>query len=228
MKLILASSSPRRASYLKELRIPFRKVVPEVDETRRPGESPRRYVRRLAVEKATTVSARHPTAWVVAADTTVVIDGRVLGKPKDRRQAKRMLSTLSGRSHRVMSGIALAHDATSTVASAVSVTRVFFRPLSNEEIDWYVDTGEPLDKAGAYGAQGRGGLLLSRIEGSFSNVVGFPLEKFYELARRVSLEAVGGAQFKSSTRAPRGLKTIIDTLPLSTASRRKSAKSKPK
>ena len=181
MKLILASSSPRRAAYLKELGIEFRKIAPDVDETLRRGESPRAYVRRLALEKASAVAERHPKSWVVGADTTVVLDNAVVGKPRDPADARKMLRRLSGRPHRVLSGIALVRAETSAAESAVSSTRVFIRPLSETEIRWYVATGEPLDKAGAYGAQGKGGLLVSRVEGSFSNVVGFPLEKFYEL-----------------------------------------------
>ena len=191
MKLVLASSSPRRRAYLKELGIPFRHVSPDVDETRRRGESPRAYVRRVAVEKATAISVRYPSSWVVAADTTVVIDKTVLGKPQSAAHARKMLRKLSGRSHRVLSGMALVHRSDAVVRSAVSSTRVFIRPLTADEIRWYVGTGEPLDKAGAYGAQGKGGLLVERVEGSFSNVVGFPLEKFYELMKACGLALPG-------------------------------------
>ena len=179
--LILASSSPRRAGYLRELGFSFRRVVPAVDETSRRGESPRRYVRRLAESKAGVVSERYPGHWVVGTDTTVVVDGRILGKPADDRDARRMLKLLSGRSHQVVSAIALARFQDRILRSAISTTRVFFRKLSPDEIRRYVETGEPMDKAGAYGIQGIGGLLVSRIEGSFSNVAGFPLEKFFEL-----------------------------------------------
>jgi len=185
--LILASSSPRRAGYLRELGLSFRRVVPAVDETRRRGESPRRYVRRLAESKARAVAARYPNHWVVGADTTVVVDGKLLGKPVDGRDARRMLKLLSGRSHQVVSAIALARFQDRILRSRVSTTRVSFRTLAAEEIRWYVETGEPMDKAGAYGVQGRGGLLVSRIEGSFSNVVGFPLEKFFELVNDAGL-----------------------------------------
>ena len=191
MKLILASSSPRREAYLKDLGIPFRRVSPDVDETRRRAESPRAYVRRLAVEKASAVSERYPRSWVVSADTTVVVDKTVLGKPHDAAEARKMLRTLSGRSHRVLSGIALVHRAQAVARSAVSSTRVFIRRLNDDEIRWYVGTGEPLDKAGAYGAQGKGGLLVARVEGSFSNVVGFPLEKFYELVKDCGIPLPG-------------------------------------
>lgn len=179
--LILASSSPRRAGYLRELGFSFRRVVPAVDETSRRGESPRRYVRRIAESKAGVVSKRYPRHWVVGADTTVVVDGRILGKPADDRDARRILKLLSGRSHQVVSAIALVRFQDSILRSAISTTRVFFRKLTPDEIRRYVETGEPMNKAGAYGIQGVGAFLVSRIEGSFSNVVGFPLEKFFEL-----------------------------------------------
>jgi septum formation protein len=183
-RLILASSSPRRASYLRDLGVPFRKIPADIDERRRRGERPHRYVRRLAVRKAEVVSARHEGSAVVGADTIVVVDGTILGKPRDAREAHRMLRKLSGRSHRVLSGMAIVDGRTSAVQrvrSGVSSTRVFFRKLNEDEIRWYVDTGEPLDKAGAYGIQGKGGLFVRRIEGSFSNVAGFPVELFYQL-----------------------------------------------
>ena len=179
--LILASSSPRRAGYLRELGFVFRRVAPDVDERTRRGETPRKYVRRLAEAKALAVSERYPAHWVIGADTTVVIDDRILGKPKDDRDARRMLRLLSGRGHQVVSGIALARERNGFLRSSVSSTRVVFQTLTSREIQSYVDTGEPLGKAGAYGIQGRGAFLVARIEGSFSNVVGFPLEKFFEL-----------------------------------------------
>ena len=180
-KIILASSSPRRIAYLKELGVRFHCVAPEIDETIYENESPRDYVRRLAILKAKTVAKLHPQVWVLGADTTVVVDNEVLGKPKNSSDAKRMLNRLSGRTHHVLSGIALVNENRMKTKSAVSSTRVTFRSLSRKEIECYTNTGEPFDKAGSYGAQGKGGLLLKRIEGSFSNVVGLPLEKFYEL-----------------------------------------------
>ncbi len=183
MTLVLASSSPRRAALLKDLGIDFRKVVPDVDETRRPNESPRQYVRRVALDKAEAVSTRHPKAWILAADTTVALGNDILGKPDDAKDARAMLRKLSGRAHRVYSGIALVHADKRRARSAVASTRVVFRALTEKEIRWYVDTKEPLDKAGAYGAQGKGGLLVERYEGSFTNVVGLPLEKLYAMWR---------------------------------------------
>jgi septum formation protein len=185
--LILASSSPRRAGYLRELGFSFRRVVPAVDETFLRGESPRRYVRRVAESKAGVVSERYPGHWIVGADTTVVVGGRILGKPADERDARRMLELLSGRSHQVVSAIVLACVHAGVRRSALSTTRVLFRKLTRDEIRSYVETGEPMDKAGAYGIQGVGAFLVSRIEGSFSNVAGFPVEKFFELWTRARL-----------------------------------------
>jgi septum formation protein len=185
--LILASSSPRRADILRELGVRFRQVVSNVDERTRRGESEVRYVRRLAETKALAVAGRHPASWVVGADTTVAVGGKLLGKPADARDAARMLNLLSGRRHRVVSAVALARGGEGVLRSRVSVTRVFFRKLTRAEIRWYVATGEPMDKAGGYAIQGKGGLLVSRIEGSYSNVVGFPLEIFVELASDVGL-----------------------------------------
>jgi septum formation protein len=183
-RLILASSSPRRSGYLRELGIRFRKIPSGVDERQLRGETPYRYVRRQAITKTLTVSELHPGAPVVGADTIVVVGGAILEKPHDAPDARRMLRKLSGRSHRVLSGMAMVGggaDSVERVRSGVSSTRVFFRKLTESEIRGYVETGEPLDKAGAYGIQGKGGLLVTRIEGSFSNVVGFPLEIFYKL-----------------------------------------------
>lgn len=191
MTLILASSSPRRSSLLTELGVRFRAVSPDVDETRLDGESPRRYVRRVALDKARAVASQHSTAWVLAADTTVALGTRILGKPSGPQQARAMLRELSGRSHRVYSGIALVHVHKSRARTAVSSTRVVFRELTESEIRWYVETGEPLDKAGAYGAQGKGGLLVERYEGSFTNVVGLPLEKLHALWRAEKLPGLG-------------------------------------
>ncbi len=185
--LILASSSPRRSFYLTQLGFRFRKTHPEVDERLHPGEKARSYVRRLAVEKARHVAAKHPTDWVVAADTAVVVDDTILGKPDDERQARRMLRTLSGRWHQVVSGMALVCRKRAVERVRVSLTRVRFRRMTETEIRWYVKTGEPSDKAGAYAIQGKGGFFVERIVGSPSNVVGFPVEDFYRLMREAGI-----------------------------------------
>ena len=185
--LVLASSSPRRIAFLKQLGVRFRQAKPRVDETPFTGERPRPYVRRVAMEKARAVSSRRRSDWVLAGDTIVVLDGRILGKPKDDREARRMLRRLSGRTHEVLSALALVRDGDGRALSSVCRTRVELRTLEPSEIRWYVGTGEPADKAGAYAIQGKGGIFVKKIVGSASNVAGFPVETFYELMQRAGL-----------------------------------------
>jgi septum formation protein len=183
----LASSSPRRTSFLRQLGIPFRQATPEVDERPFDGEAPRTYVRRVALAKAREIARRRPQAWVLAADTAVVVDRTILGKPRDDRDARRMLRKLSGRSHVVLSGIALVCQAARQELFRISSTRVRMRKMTPSEIKWYVGTGEPADKAGAYAIQGQGGFFVERIVGSPSNVAGFPVEAFYDLMHEAHL-----------------------------------------
>jgi septum formation protein len=182
--LILASSSPRRAELLRAAGIDFTIRAAGVDETIRPDESPRDYVARLSREKALAVIQGAELA--LGADTTVVINGEVIGKPADAEEAGRMLRALSGQWHEVLTGVTLARAA--QVLSAVSSTRVKFAELSDAEIQWYVSTGEPMDKAGAYAIQGHASLFVESIEGSYSNVVGLPMQLTYQLAREMGVE----------------------------------------
>ena len=159
------------------------KVRPvDLDESPLPGEAPRDYVLRLAVEKA----AAGPGELVLAADTTVVVDGGILGKPLDDEDARRMLRLLSGREHSVLTGVALRGPSGS--AAEVDETLVRFAPLSEAEIDWYVATGEPRDKAGAYAIQGLGSLFVEAVGGSWSNVVGLPIPRTYRLFARLGYD----------------------------------------
>ena len=173
--LVLASASPRRADLLREAGILFRVAPAHIDEAVRVGESPEAYVERLAREKAEAVHTASPGAFVLGADTTVVVDDTILGKPVDGAEAARMLELLAGRSHRVLTGVALLGPADFTRAAVVS-TNVTFSRLSDADIAWYVGTGEPLDKAGGYAIQGGASRFVERIDGSFSNVVGLPME----------------------------------------------------
>lgn len=157
---------------MAQLGLRFTVTAADIDETPTAGEIARNYVQRLAEEKARTVAARHPDAWVLAADTTVALGSQLLGKPGDAAEARDMLGRLSGRTHEVFTGIAVAGRAR---ASQVVRTQVTFRALSAEEIAWYAGTGEPLDKAGAYAIQGKGGFLVASVEGSPTNVIGLPL-----------------------------------------------------
>ncbi len=176
--LVLASTSPRRRAFLESLGLRFEAVGAEVDESPREREPPDEYVARIASEKARKVALARPGALVLAADTTVVLDGAPLGKPADAADARRMLRALSGREHTVLTAVVLAGAA---AGRRVVSTAVRFRALTDREIDWYVATGEPLDKAGAYALQGTGGFLVREIEGSHSNVVGLPLGETLEL-----------------------------------------------
>jgi septum formation protein len=152
-----------------------------VDETLSPGELPAHAAERLAVAKAIEVAARCPGARVLGADTIVVVDRAALGKPADAAEARRMLRRLSGRTHRVVTALALCEPAGGVVRSDRAITRVTFKRLSRRELEWYVATGNPLDKAGAYGIQEGAGLFVTGIRGSYTNVVGLPLELAYRM-----------------------------------------------
>lgn len=170
--LILASASPRRRELLTLMGIAFEVIPADVDEATRADEVPERYVERIAREKAAAISARQPERLILAADTTVVLDGVALGKPASDAEALSMLQRLRGRSHRVMTAMALGGSAE---ALRRVETEVIFRDAPDAELRWYVSTGEPRDKAGAYGIQGAGGFLVERIVGSASNVIGLPM-----------------------------------------------------
>jgi septum formation protein len=181
-KLVLASSSPRRAEILTSLGIPFTVEAADIDETPRPGEAPGETAARLAAAKAAAVAARCPGAWVLAADTLVVLGEAVLGKPFDDSEAARMLTLLSGRDHRVVTGVCLLSN-TLPGTTLNEWSRVRFAALSEEEVRWYVATGEPRDKAGAYAVQGLGARFIESIDGSFTNVMGLPARAVYRLLR---------------------------------------------
>ncbi len=174
-RLILASASPRRSELLKFLGLDFEVTPSCIDERVRMGETPEGHVRRLALEKAATLSDCNPEAWVLGADTIVVIDGDVLGKPATPGEAKIMLEKLSGRTHRVYTGVALLGKAATVCLSEVVVSDVLLKELPQEEIAWYVATPEPYDKAGGYAVQGRGAFFIREIHGSYTNVIGLPL-----------------------------------------------------
>ena len=177
--LVLASGSPRRRELLTMLGIKHEVAPADLDEAPIAGESAEVMTQRLAREKASAVSRKHPGRWVLGADTTVVIDGEILGKPDSPADAERMIARLAGRSHDVFTAIALVCDG--RVLEALDVTKVTFRVVSTEMIRAYVATGEPLDKAGAYGAQGYGAALIERIEGDFFGVMGLPLRLVVQL-----------------------------------------------
>jgi septum formation protein len=184
--LILASASPRRADLLRAAGIPFDVQVADVDESLIPGEAPQAYVERLAAEKARVVAARNPGRRVLAADTTVVIDGQILGKPAHARDAARMLRVLAGRAHTVITGVCLAGPSPAQCVVASASTTVAFAALTDAEIEADVRSGEPMDKAGAYAIQGLASRYVTHIEGSYSNVVGLPVALVYAMLREPS------------------------------------------
>jgi septum formation protein len=179
-KIILASASPRRAEILRTVGWPFETLPVDIDETRQPAENAVDYVRRLAREKAAAAAVRRP-ASILAADTTVTLDDHVLEKPVDARDAMRMLRLLNNRWHTVITGIALINHETSREIVAHEKTEVKFAAMSDEEMDWYVKTGEPVDKAGAYAIQGLGARFIEEIKGDYFNVVGLPIRLVYEV-----------------------------------------------
>jgi septum formation protein len=183
--LLLASQSPRRAEILRSVGWPFETFAVEIDETPRAAESPVQYVERLALEKAEAAARAKRARLVLGADTTVVVEGEILGKPETDGDARRMLRILSDRWHEVLTGVALVEGGTEGVLRqrvAHERTRVRFGPLTEREIDWYVQTGEPADKAGAYAVQGYAALFIDGIEGDYWNVVGLPIRLVYKLA----------------------------------------------
>jgi septum formation protein len=179
-RLVLASQSPRRRELLEQLGLALEVRPAHVDEGVHPGEAPGDYVLRIARDKARAV----PGDVVLAADTAVVLRGEVLGKPRDPSDARRMLSALSGTTHEVLSAVCVRRTSVRIEASAVVTSAVRFARLSPAQIAWYVGTGEPLDKAGAYAIQGAGGAFVLGVEGSVSNVVGLPLAETADLLRR--------------------------------------------
>ncbi|KFA90191.1 Maf family protein [Archangium violaceum] len=192
-RLVLASASPRRRELLGQLGLAFDVSAADIDETPHQGEAATAYVLRLAREKARTVATRTPGAWVLAADTTVVLGDELLGKPHDAAEVRDMMRRLSGRTHEVQTGVALAGPGGEHPGehpgehSMVVRTRVTFRPLGEGEIAWYASTGESLDKAGGYAIQGKGGFLVAGIEGSPTNVIGLPLGETLELLARAGV-----------------------------------------
>lgn len=183
--VVLASGSPRRLELLRRLGVEPDVRPADVDETPRPGESPQALATRLARAKVDAVHA-DGRALVVGADTVVAVGTRVLGKPTGATDARAMLELLAGREHLVLTGVAVRRAG--RVEVAVATTRVRFRSLRSTEIDWYLATGEPDDKAGAYGLQGAGAALVAGIDGSHTNVIGLPLDLVVDLARRLDVD----------------------------------------
>ncbi|WP_373498292.1 nucleoside triphosphate pyrophosphatase [Desulfococcus sp.] len=192
-RLILASQSPRRKYLLQKAGLVFQVIPSSVDEGAVPLSDPAAYVKTLARAKALDVAARHPDAWVIGADTIVLIDGAILGKPGSKHEAREMLRHLSGQTHQVYTGYALCRHAPARMITDAVKTDVLFKTLSETEIEWYIRTGEPFDKAGAYAIQGLGTFLVRSIHGSYTNVVGLPVCEVIEALMRESVITLGEA-----------------------------------
>ncbi len=178
--IILASQSPRRRYLMKQAGIEFTVIPSECEERIEPDLSPDACVAQLAEQKARDIAIRHPEAWVIGADTIVVIDGNILGKPSSKTEAASMLRRLSGRTHQVLTAFTLIHWATDKHIGRTVSTDVLFKPLSDAEIAWYIATDEPFDKAGAYALQGIGAFMVKAVYGSYTNVIGLPICELME------------------------------------------------
>ena len=193
-KIILASGSPRRKELMAQAGIDFKIHVADIDESKvDPGMAPENYVCLLSKIKAQAVAANYPDAWTIGADTIVTVDNTILGKPAGHQQAVTMLSRLSNREHSVFTAFTITRPDADDVVTRVVNTRVRFKELSNDEINWYADTGEPYDKAGGYGIQGIGAFLVKEISGSYTNVVGLPVCELIE-----ALASLGAISFKEA------------------------------
>ncbi|UCF90099.1 MAG: septum formation inhibitor Maf [Desulfobacterales bacterium] len=194
-KLILASKSPRRRHLLEQAGLEFSVVPSGFDENSVTMASPESFVRILAENKARDIAAQYPDSWIIGADTIVFIDGRILGKPRSKSQARTMLRSLSGRTHQVLTGYCICCENKKRSFSDTVKTDVKFKTLTNEEINWYIHTDEPFDKAGSYAIQGLGTFLVKSINGSYTNVVGLPVCEVIEYLIR---EGVVGFNFHDS------------------------------
>jgi len=188
VKFILASSSPRRRELLTSIGLDFDVVPSHVPEEHQPGEAPEEYVARLSREKANAIAAKHPSAWIIAADTTVLLGDQLLEKPVDKKDAERMLSLIAGKTHVVYTGVTLQNVERGYRETRVAESEVRMLPLALEDVRWYVSTGEPLDKAGAYAVQGIGAMFIDSIHGSYTNVVGLPLAMLFQMMRKAGID----------------------------------------
>jgi septum formation protein len=191
-RIILASSSPRRRELLTGIGLDFEIIPSHVPEVHEEGEPPEVYVSRLSRSKAAAIAEAHPEAWVIAADTTVMLEDELLEKPVDRADAVRMLETIAGRTHIVYTGVTLQRAASEWCETRVAESEVRMLPLTREDVEWYVDTGEPMDKAGSYAVQGIGAMFIESIHGSYTNVVGLPLATLFQMLRRAGIDPLRG------------------------------------
>jgi septum formation protein len=194
VKFILASSSPRRRELLAMIGLDFDVIPSHVPEIHQSGEAPEEYVARLSRDKAQAIAAEHPDRWVIAADTTVLLGDALLEKPADAADAMRMLAAIEGKTHTVYSGVTLQNLSQRWSDTRVAESEVRVLPLSRGDIEWYVATGEPLDKAGAYAVQGIGSMFIESVHGSYTNVVGLPLATLFQMLRRAGVDPLTRSQ----------------------------------
>jgi septum formation protein len=190
MRFILASASPRRRELLESINLDFEIIPSHIPEVRGEGESPEEYVARLSREKAGAIAEKFRADWIIAADTTVLLGDQLLEKPVDAEDAARMLATIAGKTHTVYTGITLLNLAQNWRDTRVAESEVRMLPLDTREIEWYVATGEPLDKAGAYAVQGTGAMFIDSIHGSYTNVVGLPLATLFGMLRKAGIDPI--------------------------------------
>ena len=193
MKFILASASPRRRQLLASIGLDFDVKPSDVPEVHREGEAPEEYVARLSRDKANAVAREHPSRWVIAADTTVFLGDQLLEKPADAADATRMLAAIAGQTHIVYTGVTLENVERDYRETRVSESEVRLLPLSAADIAWYVATGEPFDKAGAYAVHGIAAMFIDSIHGSYTNVVGLPLATLFQMLRRAGIDPLTGS-----------------------------------
>ncbi len=191
-RLILASASPRRSELLRRMGLDFAVIPSGADEALRGGETPREHVLRLAEEKALAIARRHPDAWVLGADTAVIVNGEILGKPQSVAEAREMLGKLSGREHEVLTGFSIVRQKTGTRIREAVESTVRFREIAGDELTWYTVSEEPYDKAGAYAVQGMGAFFIREIRGSWTNVVGLPLCEVVDALKRAGAISFNG------------------------------------
>lgn len=190
MDIILASGSPRRKELLKGIIKDFKVVVSDADETLPDGISPKEAVEQLALKKAQAVAKDYQSSVVIGADTVVVFDGEILGKPKDKQDCKNMIAALSGNVHQVYTGVAIITPEKTVVFS--EATEVLFDEMTQKEQNWYVNLDEPYDKAGGYGIQGKASLFIKGIKGDYSNVMGLPVHAVYEYIKKLKINSIVG------------------------------------
>jgi len=188
IKFILASASPRRRELLGSIGLDFEVIPSHIPEVRGDGEAPEEYVARLSREKANAIAEQHPGGWIIAADTTVLLGDELLEKPADAGDAARMLAAIAGKTHTVYTGVTLLNRQRGHHDTRVAESEVRMLPLGPRDIAWYVATGEPLDKAGAYAVQGIGAMFIDSIHGSYTNVVGLPVALLFQMLRKAGID----------------------------------------